>query len=938
MNVLRALALILAFATTAAARELTVIGYNVESGGAEATVVGGVLESYDAELWGLSEVRNATDASTFESAAEVGGNAGYGQVLGTTGGGDRLLILYDEEVLELLSHEELHTANSWGSVRSPLVGRFQVRSTGETFLFMVNHLYRSRAERRAEQAGILNRWGRAQVEPVIAVGDYNFDWSVTDGDSDHDAAYDVFVADNVFTWARPSELVRTQDSSYNSVLDFVFVSGTLTASGAESDIIRRAGDFPDDNTTSDHRPVRGRIPLDLDAGGGGGEVDVQLRRNILARIDAIEAELAALRALLSETDPPPTPTARSLKSTGASPPISSGIRALLEFSSTPDSLDALRTEGEESEAKVDDLLDLSSIGTEGAGLAILATSEQAARDLLERVRSVGGEARLTGSRQILCARLPPEKLQEVLQSEQVALVTEAQSIDPPDIIRPRNLDARDTHQVDELVEKHDVRGDQLSVGVWDEGKVRTTHREFGGRAAQVDGATQLSRHATHVAGTIAANGTRAQARGMAPQVQVRAFDWKDDVLELASEAGTLVSTNHSYGLRRGWDYDSDNGIWLWWGLPQVDPSEDYLFGKYVQDSASFDEVVHDNPALCVVVAAGNDRNDNGPLDSTRHAVRTYRDGRLQWVWSNAPRNADGFDNGGYDTIDGIALAKNVITVGAINDITVDEPRPEHVRVTAFSNWGPADDGRVKPDVVGNGAQLFSPSSGADDAYERLSGTSMATPAVTGIVALLGEVYRKHFERDARSDELKAALIHTAMSPHPGPDYRIGWGSVRADWAGDLIAGETGSLLAGSANSEVVYSAKAKTGDAIRVTLVWIDPPAPVNFAGLDDRTLTLVHDLDLEVHSPEGKIFFPWSLDPSVPSRSASQDSKNTVDNVERVDVDAQEVGDCSSGSWTIRIRSASAGSQPFALAVSGLSLRQDAQAPDTPSSPKEGR
>jgi len=73
--------------------------------------------------------------------------------------------------------------NVGGNVRAPLVAQLRLKPAGPEFLFMVNHLYRSNTEWRHEQARLLNAWARSQTLPVIAVGDYNFDWDVSNGDT-----------------------------------------------------------------------------------------------------------------------------------------------------------------------------------------------------------------------------------------------------------------------------------------------------------------------------------------------------------------------------------------------------------------------------------------------------------------------------------------------------------------------------------------------------------------------------------------------------------------------------------------------------------------------------------------------------------------------------------------------------------------------------------
>jgi endonuclease/exonuclease/phosphatase family metal-dependent hydrolase len=78
------------------------------------------------------------------------------------------------------------------------VAHFRLKPAGPELLFMVNHLYRGNADGRHEQARLLNAWAREQTIPVIAVGDYNFDWDVTTGETVHDQGYDLLTAEGVF--------------------------------------------------------------------------------------------------------------------------------------------------------------------------------------------------------------------------------------------------------------------------------------------------------------------------------------------------------------------------------------------------------------------------------------------------------------------------------------------------------------------------------------------------------------------------------------------------------------------------------------------------------------------------------------------------------------------------------------------------------------------
>jgi hypothetical protein len=132
---------------------------------------------------------------------------------------------------------------------------------------------------------------------VIAAGDYNFDWSVSNGEEDHDEGYDLMTKDGIFTWIRPENLVKIHCSDYNSVLDFVFYACHTVVchfSSSSSEILFTNPDYCvlEDDTTSDHRPVLARFTIEP------GEDDHQ--EKIMARILAIENELAALKALLQE--------------------------------------------------------------------------------------------------------------------------------------------------------------------------------------------------------------------------------------------------------------------------------------------------------------------------------------------------------------------------------------------------------------------------------------------------------------------------------------------------------------------------------------------------------------------------------------------------------------------------------------------------------------
>ncbi len=95
--------------------------------------------------------------------------------------------------------------------------------------------------------------------------------------------------------------------------------------------------------------------------------------------------------------------------------------------------------------------------------------------------------------------------------------------------------------------------------------------------------------------------------------------------------------------------------------------------------------------------------------------------------------------------------------------SVHKENPHTYGVSYFSSRGPTADGRQKPDVVAPGERILScrhrvapNGSGADDLYVAMSGTSMAAPHVSGILAAFLSVHREFIGYPDRVKELLLA--------------------------------------------------------------------------------------------------------------------------------------------------------------------------------------
>ncbi len=426
-------------------------------------------------------------------------------------------------------------------------------------------------------------------------------------------------------------------------------------------------------------------------------------------------------------------------------------------------------------------------------------------------------------------------------------------------------------------------GQNMTAHVWDGGHARVSHQEYDGPGGNnrvtiqdiaSEGGTQLNFHAAHVTGTIMASGVQANAKGMASQAKVNGYMWNNDVAEATAAAsnGMLVS-NHSYGFRSS----------------QV---PDQWFGAYIQDSRDWDNVMFNAPYYLMVVAAGNDGNQNS--------------------YNGAPLNG----NSSYDKLTGHSTSKNNMVVANAQDANVNNDGTlVSLTINSSSSEGPTDDYRIKPDITGNGTGVYSTYESSDTAYNSITGTSMASPNVAGSLLLLQQHYNNLNGNFMRAATLKGVALHTADDAGPsGPDAVYGWGLMNAKTAAEAITanGSESKIEELTLTSGQTYSITVDSDgiNPLMASISWTDRAGTVVTA-TNSNTPVLINDLDIRV-TKGATTYSPYRLTGITTNGTGD----NTVDPYERIDVAG------ASGAYTITVTnkgSLTGGSQNFSLIVTGV-------------------
>lgn len=367
-------------------------------------------------------------------------------------------------------------------------------------------------------------------------------------------------------------------------------------------------------------------------------------------------------------------------------------------------------------------------------------------------------------------------------------------------------------------------GTGVAVHIGDGGTV-SDHLDYEGRLT-ITSSIDESSHATHVCGIVGGAGNfDPMVQGQAPGATLYSHDGSA-ILYSSTVLNNALSNNVVITTHS-----------LGWGCN----------GGYNGSASSADQDMVDNPSLIHVFSAGNSGNDD---------CNQYPSG-----WGNI--------TGGYKQ------GKNVFAVANLTNTD---------GLASSSSRGPASDGRIKPDIGAVGSGVYHTQAG--NTYGSKSGTSMAAPAVTGVLAQLYQAYKSlNGGANPNAALIRALTLNTAEDlGNEGPDFKYGWGRINARKAYELMANNqyfNGTITNGATANHNISVPNGT--ERIKIMVYWTDP------AGPSGATKALINDIDMTVNNG-GTTELPYVLSVSE-SNTSILDAPATkgadhLNNMEQVVID----------------------------------------------------
>ncbi|HRQ63858.1 MAG TPA: S8 family serine peptidase [Xanthomonadaceae bacterium] len=231
------------------------------------------------------------------------------------------------------------------------------------------------------------------------------------------------------------------------------------------------------------------------------------------------------------------------------------------------------------------------------------------------------------------------------------------------------------------------------------------------------------------------------------------------------------------------------------------------------------------------------------------------------VWSVMNGNGDSGGACAPSSLGSPDEAKNLLGVGSTKLQNTDGSQIAAIfDVSANSGHGPACDGRLVPHIVAPGCRTDSTSSGSDTAFGLACGTSMASPVVSGAVALFAEQYRNTHGSDPSPALVKAVFTAAARNlvgmrnadngiMGHRPDRFQGWGRLDLDRViqpgTEVFLLDQTELFTASGQEWTRTLGPFDPDQPMHIMLAWTDAPG----AGTGGTTPAWVNDLDLVVET-----------------------------------------------------------------------------------------